>query len=122
MLDAHNGDIHSTLASYNAGKSRTDRWRTWGEFREPAEFIEAIPFTETRNYVQSVLRNADFYRRLYRDGAIHAFPDPKPAVVRAPAKKKTVARKAAAKKAASKKPASKKPAAKKTRRTPARRR
>jgi soluble lytic murein transglycosylase len=37
----------------------------WGNFREPAEFIETIPFTETRDYVKTVLRNADIYRRLY---------------------------------------------------------
>ncbi|MGH9629335.1 MAG: hypothetical protein ACRD7E_13530 [Bryobacteraceae bacterium] len=42
-----------------------DSWRTWADFEEPAEFIETIPFTETRNYVQIVLRNADMYRRLY---------------------------------------------------------
>jgi soluble lytic murein transglycosylase len=40
-------------------------WLRWSDFREPAEFIESIPFNETRNYVQSVLRNADVYRRLY---------------------------------------------------------
>jgi len=39
---------------------------TWNHYREPAEFVEAIPFTETRDYVQAVLRNADIYRRLYK--------------------------------------------------------
>ena len=34
-------------------------------YREPAEFVESIPFNETRQYVQSVLRNAEVYRRLY---------------------------------------------------------
>jgi soluble lytic murein transglycosylase len=34
-------------------------------FREPAEFVESIPFNETRVYVQSVLRNAEVYRKLY---------------------------------------------------------
>jgi soluble lytic murein transglycosylase len=38
----------------------------WKMYREPAEFGESIPFTETREYVQAVLRNADIYRRLYR--------------------------------------------------------
>jgi soluble lytic murein transglycosylase len=38
----------------------------WRTYREPAEFVESIPFTETREYVQAVLRNADVYRRLYR--------------------------------------------------------
>jgi len=39
---------------------------TWNTYREPTEFVESIPFTETRDYVQAVLRNADIYRRLYR--------------------------------------------------------
>jgi soluble lytic murein transglycosylase len=65
QLDQHGGSWENTLAAYNAGKSRVAQWSTWGDFREPAEFIETIPFTETREYVQIVLRNADIYRRLY---------------------------------------------------------
>jgi soluble lytic murein transglycosylase len=64
-LDAEQGRVEVTLAAYNAGKTRADRWIKRHQFREPAEFIETIPFLETREYVQSVLRNADFYRRLY---------------------------------------------------------
>jgi soluble lytic murein transglycosylase len=66
MLDAHDGRIEETLAAYNAGPARTAEWRTWANFREPAEFVETIPFTETRDYVQAVLRNAEMYRRLYK--------------------------------------------------------
>lgn len=64
-LDAENGQIEVTLAAYNAGKSRADRWLAKGKYSEPAEFVECIPFTETREYVQAVIRNADLYRRLY---------------------------------------------------------
>lgn len=66
MLDAHGGRLPETLASYNAGPARAAEWQTWGNYREPAEFIESIPFTETRDYVQAVMRNAEIYRRLYR--------------------------------------------------------
>lgn len=69
LLDSLEGQWESALASYNAGKSRVVNWRTWFNFREPAEFVETIPFTETRNYVQMVMRNADVYRRLYGDNA-----------------------------------------------------
>lgn len=65
LLDQHGGRWERTLAAYNAGKTRVDQWETWGQFREPAEFIETIPFTETRDYVQIVLRNADIYRHIY---------------------------------------------------------
>ncbi len=65
VLDSLEGKYEAALASYNAGKSRVTRWLSWNEFHEPAEFVESIPFTQTREYVQSVLRNADIYRRLY---------------------------------------------------------
>lgn len=66
MLDHNGGRIEQTLAAYNAGPARAAEWIAWGTYREPAEFVESIPFTETRDYVQAVLRNADIYRRLYR--------------------------------------------------------
>jgi soluble lytic murein transglycosylase len=40
-------------------------WLSWRQYREPAEFVESIPFTETREYVQAVIRNAAIYRALY---------------------------------------------------------
>jgi len=65
MLDSNNDRVEETLASYNAGPARLVTWLSWNQYREPAEFVESIPFTETRDYVQAVLRNADVYRRLY---------------------------------------------------------
>jgi len=65
MLDHNHGNLEQTLAAYNAGPQRVAEWLTWNSYREPAEFVEAIPFTETRDYVQAVLRNAEMYRRLY---------------------------------------------------------
>ena len=65
MLDAQGGSLEQTLAGYNAGPSRVSDWLSWATYREPAEFVENIPFTETRDYVQAVMRNADMYRRLY---------------------------------------------------------
>ncbi len=65
MLDDNGGHIEPTLAAYNAGPNRAAEWIQWNSYREPAEFVESIPFTETREYVQAVLRNADMYRRLY---------------------------------------------------------
>jgi soluble lytic murein transglycosylase len=66
MLDQNGGKLEQTLAAYNAGPNRAAEWLTWNTYREPAEFVESIPFTETRDYVQAVLRNADLYRRLYQ--------------------------------------------------------
>ena len=66
MLDQNGGNLEQTLAAYNAGPNRVAEWLTWYSYREPAEFVESIPYAETREYVQAVLRNAEVYRRLYR--------------------------------------------------------
>jgi len=65
MLDKNGGNLEETLAAYNADPVHAAEWITWNTYREPAEFIESIPFTETRDYVQGVIRNAEMYRRLY---------------------------------------------------------
>jgi soluble lytic murein transglycosylase len=67
-----NGNTEAALASYNAGMSRAKTWLTWNEYKEPAEFIETVPITQTHDYIQAVLRNAATYREIY------AMP-PKPA-------------------------------------------
>jgi soluble lytic murein transglycosylase len=85
MLDQWGGKWEETLASYNAGKTRVDDWVTWNSFQEPAEFVEAIPFTETREYVQAVLRNAAIYRRLY--GTSPAAEPPAKSTARRPSKR-----------------------------------
>jgi soluble lytic murein transglycosylase len=53
------------LAAYNAGENRVEEWRKNGDFKDKEEFVESIPFTETREYVQAILRNAEFYKLLY---------------------------------------------------------
>lgn len=65
MTTTLNGNEFAALAAYNAGLSRAQQWLKWGDFREPAEFIETIPLTETRGYVQAVMRNAATYRAVY---------------------------------------------------------
>ena len=59
------GNVESALAAYNAGEDRVVSWTAGQSYREPAEFVDSIPFTETRQYVEIVSRNADIYRRLY---------------------------------------------------------
>lgn len=64
MVDQY-GAFEYALAAYNAGTNRVDDWQGLGKYRDPAEFVESIPFTETREYVQAILRNANVYRQLY---------------------------------------------------------
>ena len=53
------------LAAFNAGEDRIALWRAERHYEEIAELVESIPFTETRDYVQIVLRNAEVYRMIY---------------------------------------------------------
>lgn len=65
LIDEFDGKLEPALASYNGGKNRVVQWLSWMQYEEPAEFVETIPITETRGYVQAVMRNAAIYRRLY---------------------------------------------------------
>jgi len=56
---------NTQLAAYNAGTDRVGDWRGQGHYRDPQEFVESIPFTETREYVQAILRMLNVYRQLY---------------------------------------------------------
>jgi len=65
MLDTFGGRVDYALASYNAGPHRVQRWTGMDMTLDSEEFIEEIPFTETRDYVKAVLRNEKQYRRVY---------------------------------------------------------
>jgi len=59
------GSFEYALAAYNAGSDRVEEWLAQGKYRDPQEFVESIPFTETREYVQAIMRNASVYKQLY---------------------------------------------------------
>jgi soluble lytic murein transglycosylase len=58
------GRIEYVAVAYNAGPGRVGPWRASLPI-EIDEFVEAIPFKETKGYVQGVIRNSAQYRRLY---------------------------------------------------------
>jgi soluble lytic murein transglycosylase len=60
------GRIEYVAVAYNAGPGRVPQWRATLPL-EIDEFAEAIPFKETRGYVQGVVRNTLQYERLYDD-------------------------------------------------------
>ncbi|MDM7946260.1 MAG: lytic transglycosylase domain-containing protein [Oceanibaculum nanhaiense] len=67
LLDNYDGFYPAAIAAYNAGPSRASRWlREIGDPRrgdiDIVDWIELIPFSETRNYVQRVLENLYVYR------------------------------------------------------------
>ncbi len=65
MVNKFGGSFEYALAAYNAGSDRVEEWLGQGKYRDPQEFVESIPFTETREYVQAILRNASVYKQLY---------------------------------------------------------
>jgi soluble lytic murein transglycosylase len=65
MVDQFGGSFEHALAAYNAGSDRVEEWMGQGPYRDSPEFVESIPFTETREYVQAIMRNASVYRQLY---------------------------------------------------------
>jgi soluble lytic murein transglycosylase len=58
------GRIEYVAVAYNAGPGRVPQWRATLP-AEMDEFVEEIPFKETKAYVQGVIRNSAQYRRLY---------------------------------------------------------
>jgi soluble lytic murein transglycosylase len=65
VLDRFGGQQEYALAAYNAGDTPVRQWMSSGDYKDIAEFVESIPYTETREYVQAILRNRQMYRALY---------------------------------------------------------
>lgn len=67
LIKRFNGSYILAIAAYNAGPTNVNRWLrsigTPGEDIDPIDWIERIPFGETRNYVHRVLENLHIYRR-----------------------------------------------------------
>jgi soluble lytic murein transglycosylase-like protein/outer membrane protein assembly factor BamD (BamD/ComL family) len=73
LLRDFEDNIVFALASYNAGPTKVKQWMEVRSDLKPLEFMESIPYKETRNYVKKVLRNYVIYKTLYGEGGIHDF-------------------------------------------------
>jgi soluble lytic murein transglycosylase len=75
-LDRFGGVTEYALAAYNAGDDRVIDWRAAGPYQGMDEFVESIPFTETREYVEAILRNMETYKAIdgfaYSQGKVAA--------------------------------------------------
>ncbi len=65
LLTKFKGNSIFALAAYNAGPNKVKTWLRIRNNLKPLEFLESIPFNETRNYVKNVLRNYVLYKFLY---------------------------------------------------------
>ncbi len=75
LMDEHPGSLMMVFAAYNAGGHRVKQWiAAYGDPRKPGvdpiDWVERIPFTETRNYVQRVAENLAVYRALLKEDAV----------------------------------------------------
>jgi soluble lytic murein transglycosylase len=73
LLSEYKGSHIMTFAGYNAGRGRVRDWvKAYGDPRDPnvdaVDWVERIPFSETRNYVQRVMENVLVYRARFGDG------------------------------------------------------
>lgn len=73
LVDRFSGSYVMAAAGYNAGPGRPAQWVSWcGDPRgaaDPVDFIECIPFAETRNYVMRVMENTQIYRAKMNGGS-----------------------------------------------------
>lgn len=65
LMQKFNGQLALVAAAYNAGPHRVESWLVSFGHLETDEFVEHIPFLETRNYVKKVVRSHTLYRRIY---------------------------------------------------------
>ncbi|WP_159455067.1 transglycosylase SLT domain-containing protein [Pseudobacteriovorax antillogorgiicola] len=66
LLKHYKGNVFYAVASYNAGPLKVDEWLNTCQVCETDEFVDSIPFRETRNYVKKVVANYAMYSRIYR--------------------------------------------------------
>lgn len=64
-IDHYGGQIEYALAAYNAGDAPVRQWIASGDYKDVPEWVESIPYTETRDYVQGIMRNREVYRAVY---------------------------------------------------------
>lgn len=74
LLSTYNGSYLLTFAGYNAGRGRVKQWiAAYGDPRDPrvdpVDWVERIPISETRNYVQRIMENLQVYRARFGGGS-----------------------------------------------------
>ncbi|HET7290143.1 MAG TPA: transglycosylase SLT domain-containing protein, partial [Thermodesulfobacteriota bacterium] len=84
VLDKFDGDVELALASYNAGPNRAADWKVDFYGLDKDEFVEEIPFRETRNYIRRILRSYGAYKAIYGNSASAAPRNTTPAQNTAP--------------------------------------
>ena len=74
LLDRYDNSFILAMAAYNAGETPVKKWRRAFPASNPLEFIESIPYRETRNYVRLLIRNYLFYHSILNEGLSRGQP------------------------------------------------
>jgi len=72
LLDEFHGNPEYAFAAYNAGDNRVTSWQAQGPYPDMAAFVESIPFTQTHEYVEAIVRNEEMYREIDRASSTQA--------------------------------------------------
>ena len=77
LVSNHRGSYVLALVSYNAGPRRSREWiAEYGDLRtgeiDPVDWVESIPFPETRQYVQKVMQNLHIYRSRFASKTVQS--------------------------------------------------
>ena len=67
LLSQHKGSFILSAAAYNAGNTPVKKWKATLNTSRPLDFIEDIPYEETRTYVRLVIRNFIIYNKILKD-------------------------------------------------------
>ena len=79
LMGQQSGSFILTAVGYNAGPSRPPQWTAYcgdprSDLADPLDFIECVPFTETRDYMMRVMENVQIYRARLNGGSATVAP------------------------------------------------
>lgn len=65
LIDLFEGEISTAVAAYNAGQGNVKKWLSDERYSLDGKTLKQIPFEETKNYVEKVLKRYEIYKKLY---------------------------------------------------------
>ncbi len=65
LMKKSNNSLEFSLAAYNAGEASAKKWKRWLHGHDSEEYIDNIPYFETRNYIKKIISHYEIYSKLY---------------------------------------------------------
>jgi soluble lytic murein transglycosylase len=67
LADEFNGNLQLILAAYNGGSGNVNKWLKDDRYSKDGKSLDYIPFKETSDYVEKVLKNYEMYKKIYKN-------------------------------------------------------